>query len=92
MVDRIHGVNQANNMAFGQYGSIFIDDTGQHTGPYVAVTALADAVVDVSDCTSITDSMEDGDADFTIPKGVTIYGRFAVFSLDSGGPVIAYKG
>ena len=85
-------VVEAGNIGLGQTGSIFIDDTGQHTGPYVAVTALADAVVDVSDCTSITDSMEGGDADFTIPKGVTIYGRFAVFSLDSGGPVIAYKG
>ena len=85
-------VQEAQNAALGQAGSIFIDDTGSHTGPYVAVTALADAVVDVSDCTSITDSMEDGDADFTIPKGVTIFGKFAVFSLDSGGPVIAYKG
>ena len=88
----MYSLTDAAMIQLGQTGSILINDTAQHTGPYVAVTALADAVVDVSDCTSITDSMEDGDADFTIPKGVTIYGRFAVFSLDSGGPVIAYKG
>jgi uncharacterized protein YcgI (DUF1989 family) len=85
-------VAEAQNVALGQAGSILIDDTAQHSGKFVAITALADAVVDVSDCTNITDTMEDGDADFTIPKGVTIYGEFSVFSLDSGGPVLAYKG
>ena len=83
-------VQEAQNAALGQAGSIFIDDTGQHTGPYVAVTAIEDSVVDVSDCTDIADTMEDA-ADFTIPAGLTIYGRFSVFSLASG-KVIAYKG
>ena len=83
-------VQEAQNAALGQAGSIFIDDTAQHTGPYVAVTALEDSVVDVSDCTNIEDTMEDA-ADFTIPKGVTIFGRFEVMSLASG-KVIAYKG
>jgi len=83
-------VQEAQNAALGQAGSIFIDDTGQHTGPYVAVTAIEDSVVDVSDCTNIADTMDDA-ADFTIPAGLTIYGRFEVFSLVSG-KVIAYKG
>ena len=83
-------VQEAQNAALGQAGSIFIDDTGQHTGPYVAVTAIEDSVVDVSDCTNIADTMDDA-ADFTIPAGLTIYGRFEVFSLASG-KVIAYKG
>ena len=67
--------------------AILIDDTDEHTGPYFAITALEDAVVDVSECdmSFITDV-----ADFTIPKGVTIYGDFASIELDSG-KVIAYS-
>tara|TARA_R100001082_G_C4355138_1_gene156479 strand:+ start:702 stop:974 length:273 start_codon:yes stop_codon:yes gene_type:complete len=83
-------VVEAQNFALGQAGSVFIDDTAQHTGPFVAITAIEDSVVDVSDCTNIADTMTDA-ADFTIPKGVTIYGRYSVFSLGSG-KVIAYKG
>ena len=67
-------------------GAVLIDDTAEHTGPYFAITALEDAAVDVSECdmSFITDV-----ADFTIPKGVTIYGTFASIELDSG-KVIAY--
>ena len=67
-------------------GAILIDDTAAHTGPYFAITALEDAAVDVSECdmSFITDV-----ADFTIPKGVTIYGNFTSIELDSG-KVIAY--
>ena len=83
-------VVEAQNAALGQAGSILIDDTSQHTGKFVAITSITDAVVDVSDCTDIANTMEDA-ADFTIPKGVTIYGEFAVFSLASGS-VIAYRG
>ena len=82
-------VQESQNIGFGQAGSVLIDDTAQHTGPFVVITALADAVVDVSDCTDIADTMDDA-ADFTIPRGVTIYGLFSVFSLSSG-KVIAYK-
>jgi len=70
----------------GACGNIYIDDTAQHTGPYVAFTALEETVVDVSDCTL---DMEDA-ADFTVPAGVTIFGMFQVLSLTSG-KVIAYK-
>tara|TARA_R100001530_G_C4298681_1_gene149882 strand:+ start:650 stop:928 length:279 start_codon:yes stop_codon:yes gene_type:complete len=83
-------VVEAQNAALGQAGSILIDDTSQHTGKFVAITAITDAAVDVSDCTDIANTMEDA-ADFTLPKGVTIYGEFAVFSLASGS-VIAYRG
>ena len=92
MVSKLHKltVQEAQNAALGQAGSVFIDDTAQHTGDFVAITAIEDSVVDVSDCTDIADTMADA-ADFTIPKGVTIFGRFAVFSLGSG-KVIAYYG
>ena len=66
--------------------AILIDDTAEHTGPYFAITALTDAVVDISECdmSFITDV-----ADFTIPKGVTIYGQFESIELDCGS-VLAY--
>jgi len=83
-------VAEAQNASMGQAGSVFIDDTAQHTGDFVAITAIEDSVVDVSDCTNITNTMADA-ADFTIPAGLTIYGRFEVFSLASG-KVIAYRG
>ncbi len=81
---------EADNAALGQAGSVFIDDTAQHTGPFVAITAIEDSEVDVSDCTDIANTMADA-VDFTIPAGLTIYGRYSVFSLVSG-KVIAYRG
>ena len=80
-------VAEAQNASLGQAGVILIDDTNAHTGPFVAIQALEDAVVDVSECdmSFITDV-----ADFTIPKGVTIYGAFTSIELDSG-TVIAYS-
>ena len=85
-----YSVQAAQNAALGQAGSILIDDTAQHTGPFVAITALTDAGVDVSDCTGIEKTMTDA-ADFTLSKGMTLYGDFEVFSLASGS-VIAYYG
>ena len=95
-------VAEAQNAALGQAGSVFIDDDDIHTGPFVAITAIIDSEVDVSDCTNIENTMVDGasgtegaatmETNFTIPKGVTIFGRFEYFSLVSGGKVIAYKG
>tara|TARA_A100001201_G_C3969165_1_gene165082 strand:+ start:216 stop:488 length:273 start_codon:yes stop_codon:yes gene_type:complete len=81
-------VQEAQNAALGQAGVVLIDDTVEHTGPFVAITALEDAAVDISECdmSYITDV-----ADFTIPKGVTIFGRFESIELDSG-KVLAYKG
>ena len=83
-------VQEAQNASMGQAGSVFIDDQDIHTGLFVAITAIEDSEVDVSDCTNIANTMEDA-ADFTIPAGLTIYGRFEVFSLESG-KVIAYRG
>ena len=82
---------EVGNLSLGQKGSKFIDDVAQHTGVFVAITALEDSVIDVADSTIITNSMEGADTNFTIPKGVTIFGSFTTVSLDSG-KVIAYKG
>ena len=81
-------VVEAQNAALGQAGVIMIDDTDAHTGPFVAITAITDAAVDVSECDM---SFIEDVADFTIPKGVTIYGRFTSIELDSG-TVFAYRG
>ena len=79
---------EAQNVALGQAGVIMIDDPDAHTGPFVAITAITDAVVDVSECDM---SFIEDVADFTIPKGVTIYGQFTSIELDSG-TVFAYRG
>mgnify|MGYP005828233727 CR=1 FL=1 len=81
-------VVEAQNVALGQAGVIMIDDTDAHTGPFVAITAITDAVVDISECDM---SFIEDVADFTLPKGVTIYGQFASIELDSG-TVFAYRG
>ena len=83
-------VQEAQNASMGQAGSILIDDSAVHAGPFVAITAIEEAAVDVSDCTNIATTMDDA-ADFTLPKGTTLFGRFSVFSLASG-KVIAYRG
>jgi len=65
---------------------ILIDDTEEHTGPFFCITALADSVIDHSACTT---NIIDG-ADFTLPKGVTIFGEFSSIALTAGGSVIGY--
>ena len=83
----LNAVKNNTGSAIRPSAAILIDDTAEHTGPYFAITALADAVVDISECdmSFITDV-----ADFTIPTGVTIYGNFTSIELDSG-TVIAYS-
>ena len=81
-------VAEAQNAGLGQAGVILIDDTDAHTGPFVAIQALEDSVVDVSECDMCW--IEDV-ADFTLPAGLTIYGRFTSIELDSG-KVLAYYG
>ena len=81
-------VAEAQNAALGQAGVILIDDTDAHTGPFVAITALEDAAVDISECDM---SFIEDVADFTIPKGTTIFGRFTSIELDSG-KVLSYYG
>ena len=87
-----YSAGEAGSVALGQLGSLLIPDgnTATHTGPFIAITALSDASVDVSDIDDIALTMASA-ADFIIPAGVTIYGRFNTFSLNSGD-VIAYKG
>ena len=74
---------------------VHINDTVAHTGPFYAVTALEDAEIDASECsTNIVENAGSGAlqaiaTDFTIPKGATIYGNFTSIELNSGS-VLAY--
>tara|TARA_R100000544_G_scaffold8513_2_gene3397 strand:- start:38262 stop:38546 length:285 start_codon:yes stop_codon:yes gene_type:complete len=69
--------------------SKFINDTADHVGTFQALIAMTDAELDISSCL-FGDNMITYDADFTLPKGVTIYGIFETVSLASGS-IIAYK-
>ena len=90
----LDGVRKNTGVAISPRAADLIVDTNESTGPYFAITALEDAVVDVSQCDmSFLGGLSANDgtaANFTIPKGLTIYGNYASIELDSG-KVIAYK-
>ena len=81
-------VVEAQNLALGQNGAVIIDGTDAITGPFIAITALEDSVVDTSEC-DVTWLSGTVPATFKIPASGTIYGQFASIELDSGS-VIAY--
>ena len=83
-------VAEAQNLQLGQNGAIIIDGTAEIEGPFIAVTALEDSVVDTSECdvTWLTATIP---ATFKIPGGATIYGQFASIELDSGSVIAYYK-
>ena len=66
-------VVEAQNAALGQAGAVIIDGTDEITGPFVAVTALEDSVVDTSEC-DVTWLSGTVPATFKIPASGTIYG------------------
>ena len=92
------GSSSSSARKYALNGVFLIDDTNAQTGPFVAVTALSSAIIDVSECdvSFIEHRDSSGDADalpatITIPTGVTIYGRFESIELDDGS-VLAYRG
>ena len=64
----------------------FIGDTVEHTGPYFAVFAIEESVIDTTGCTT---NIIDAPSAITLKEGMTIYGDFTSIELDSG-KVIAY--
>ena len=89
----LNDVKNNTGSALSPRAADIIAGTVESVGPYFAITALVDAVVDVSECDmSFLGGIaaNSGTNDFTIPKGVTIYGNFASIELDSG-TVIAYS-
>tara|TARA_R100001244_G_C5081252_1_gene113962 strand:+ start:104 stop:397 length:294 start_codon:yes stop_codon:yes gene_type:complete len=63
-----------------------ITDAAEHTGPFFAVTAILASTIDHSGCTT---NIING-ADFILPEGVTVYGKFDSIALLAGGSVMAY--
>ena len=78
--------------------TIMFGDTEQneYIGPFYALTALAEAVIDVSECTlgiktrTGASTLGANTTNVTIPAGVTIYGNFSSVELDSG-TVLGYS-
>jgi len=111
MAMRKYAVVEANNLALGQAGSIFVSGTTAVTaasGVFVAITFLEDTIFASASGGLVAETEQlfpddagtgtlidaDGGAAIdgeTFPKGVTIYGRWTGFTLDSG-LVIAYVG
>ena len=79
-------VQEAQNAKLGQGGTIYIDDTVEHTGPFCAIYVVAEAVIDTSECTI---GIDDAPATITLVVNTTLYGHFPSIELDSGH-VIAY--
>jgi len=86
----LKAIKDSSMNSLGQCGSIIIDDTNEHTGPFTAITAIGtdDVVIDTSECD--LGSLEDQPDTITIPKGVTLFGVFESVELDSG-VAIAYR-
>lgn len=70
--------------SFGQAGFDYVTTGTISTDVYIAVTALEDAQIDA------TASAGDSLTNVTIPKGLTIYGRFSSITVDSG-KILAYR-
>ena len=84
-----------NKQAVYQSYTVYISNTIRHCGPFYAISAIEDSVIDVSEGnTGIKEfnggEIRDTQTDFTIPKGMTIYSTFECIELDSG-KIIAYS-
>ena len=77
--------------------TVYLAGTKAFTGPFYAITALTDTVIDVSEGdTNIVESDDSGSmqataTNITLPAGISIYGNFAAVELDSG-TAIGYAG
>tara|TARA_Y100000310_G_scaffold252058_1_gene258714 strand:- start:158 stop:457 length:300 start_codon:yes stop_codon:yes gene_type:complete len=94
---RKYTVLEQGNIGLGQAGAKFISDTAEHTGTFVAITMLEDTVFNAltpeDESTGYGVGSYNGNtmASETIPKGVTIMGRWTTIDLTSG-LIIAYLG
>jgi|TARA_B100001939_G_scaffold330890_1_gene328429 hypothetical protein len=79
----VHDYNY-NLMSFGQSGFDYITSGTVSDQTFIAITALEDASI------SATASKGDSLSSVTIPKGLTIYGRFTSVTVSSG-KILAYR-
>jgi hypothetical protein len=64
----------------GSLGSLFINDTAAHAGPFENFQALTACVADLS-AGNLSGA---GNNAVTIPAGVTVYGKWSAITLASG--------
>lgn len=72
-------------------GFEYISDTAAHTGNFIAIQVLTDAVVASAIATPGAPVTGNNFAAVSLPAGAVIYGKFSSITLTSG-TVIAYKG
>ena len=71
-------------------GGVFIADTTAQTGPFIAIQALAAAVIDGGTGGTASGDLLGTLDNMPIPVGTMISGTFSVVKLKSGS-VIAYR-
>ena len=86
---------RANKQAVYQSHTTYIGTTARHIGPFYAITALTDTIIDVDQCDTGIIEFASGvkrptETNITIPQGMTIYSNFASIELDSGS-ILAYS-
>ena len=84
-----------NEITVYQSYTTYIFNTIRHCGPFYAISALEDSVIDVSEGdTGIIEfdsgTKRDVTNNISVPKGMTIYSNFACIELDSG-KIVAYS-
>ena len=90
--EEVYLSNIANNTraAISPGSVVYLSGTYEFTGPFFAITALTDTVIDASECTTGikmsngSGAMVTNTVDFTVEKGWTIFGQFSTISLVSG--------
>ena len=98
-----HTVQESVNASLGQGGSLFIKNTSganePSSGDFVAITVVEDCAFDAlvpKDATMYFGTADDDagdelDENTTFSAGITIFGRWTSFTLNTGS-VIAYQG
>jgi hypothetical protein len=76
----------------GQLGADYVDNTSARTGDWAAIAVLSDATFSTlaNSTYSKNGTVSPDLGAISVPKGMTIYGRFSAFAL-SAGIVIAYR-
>ena len=93
----VEAVEVTQNRMVAPTSTVYLAGTKAFTGPFYAITALTDTVIDVSEGdTNIVESDDSGSmqataTNITLPAGISIYGNFAAVELDSG-TAIGYAG
>ena len=84
-----------NQISVYQSHTTYITNNIRHCGPFYAISALEESVIDVSEGDTGIIEFSSGtkravETNISVPRGMTIYADFACIELDSG-KIIAYS-